>query len=56
MREETIKALEEKRADQRVVEETIRVEAKEEVVGDILKYGMSFMRSTLFMIKKKEVP
>ena len=31
----------------------IRVEAKEEVVGDILKFKMSNKRSTLFMIKKK---
>ena len=29
------------------------VEAKEEVVGDILKFEMSNRRSTLFMIKKK---
>ena len=29
------------------------MEAKEEAVGDILKYGMSYKCLTLFMIKKK---
>ena len=29
------------------------MEANEKAVGDILKYGMSYKRSSLFMIKKK---
>ena len=52
-KEEVIKAFEEEKVDQKTVEEMIRVEAKEEVVGDILKFKMSNKRSTLFMIKKK---
>ena len=51
-KEEVIKALEEEKVDRKASKATIKVEAKEEAVGDILKYGMSFMRSTLFMIKK----
>ena len=52
-KKEAIKALEEERTDRRAAKATIRVEAKEEAVGDILKYGMSYMHSTLSMIKKK---
>ena len=51
-KEEAIKAFEKEIANRRAVEVMIRVEAKEEAVGDILKYGMSYMHSTLSMIKK----
>ena len=44
-KEEVIKALEEERVDQKATEAMIREEAKEEAVGDILKYGMSYRRS-----------
>ena len=52
-KEETIKALEEEKDDRKAAEATIKVEAKEEAVGDILKYGMSYRRSVLFMIRGK---
>ena len=48
-RNEVVKALEEKRKDQGVREMTIR----EEAIEDILKFGMTFRRSALFMIKEK---
>ena len=52
-RDEAIKALEEERADQRVEEMMIKQEAKQEVIGDILKFGITFRRSALFMIREK---
>ena len=52
-REKVKKALEDERADQRVKEKTIREEAKQEAIRDIVKYGMTFRRSTLFLIRKK---
>ena len=51
-RDEAIKALEEEKADQRVREAMIREAAKQKAIGDILKFGMTFKRLTLFMIKK----
>ena len=54
-RDEAMKALEEERADQRTIEEQIRKEAfdeaKDEVVTNILTFGMSYRRSTLLMIR-----
>ena len=47
------KAFEEEKIDWKATKETIKVEAKEEALGDILKYGMSYKHSTLFMLKKK---
>ena len=51
-RDEAKKAFEDERADQRVIEETIKEEAKQEVIRDIVKYGMTFKRSTLFLIRE----
>ena len=52
-RDEAKKALENERADHKVKEETIWEEAKQEAIGDIVKYGMTFKRSTLFLIREK---
>ena len=52
-KDEAIKAFEEERVGQRVREATIREEAKQEAIGDILKFGITFRRSTLFMIREK---
>ena len=56
-REAAIKALEEKRADWRATEKRIKKEAYElaraDATQEIFKYGMSFKRSTLFMIREK---
>ena len=51
-KEEARKALKEEKTDRKTAKETIRVEANEEDVDQILKYRMSYRRSTLFMIKK----
>ena len=50
-KEEARKALKEEKTDRKTAKETIRVEANEEDVDQILKYRMSYRRSTLFMIK-----
>ena len=47
-RDEAIKALEEKKA-----EEMIRNEAQKEAVGETITFKMSYKCSALFMIKKK---
>ena len=52
-KEEAIKALEEENGDRKVAEAVIREEANEEAIGDILKFGMNYRRSALFMIKEK---
>ena len=51
--DEAKKAFEDERIDQKVREETIREEAKQEAIGDIVKYGMTFRRSALFLIREK---
>ena len=52
-----MKILEEGKANLKASEESIRKEAydatKEDATSEILKYGMSFKRSTIFMIKRK---
>ena len=50
---EATRAFEKEKADRKAAKEMIRNGAKEEVVGDILKYGMGYRCSTLFMIRKK---
>ena len=50
-KEEAIKAFEEEKADRKATEATSREKAKEEVVGDILQYGMGYRCSALFMIR-----
>ena len=52
-KEEAIKAFEEEMVDRKAAKATIREKAKKEAVSDILKYGMSYRRFALFMIKKK---
>ena len=52
-RDEAIKVLEDERAYQKVREEMIREEVKQEAIKDIVKFGMTFRRSALFMIKEK---
>ena len=56
-RDEAMKSLEKGKVDLRDVEESIRKEAYESIKKDatreILKYGLSFKHSTIFMIKKK---
>ena len=56
-RDEVVKALKDERSDQKATEERIGKEAyelgRENAVTKILNYGMSFKRSTLFMIKEK---
>ena len=56
-RDEAMKVLEEGKADLKAVEKSIRKEAydtaREAATSEILKYGMSFRRSTIFMIKRK---
>ena len=52
-KEESIKALEEERADRKVTKITIKKEAKEEAISDIFKYGMNYKSFSLFMIRKK---
>ena len=47
-RDEAINALEDERTNQKV-----RKEAKQEAIRDIVKFGMTFRHSTLFMIKEK---
>ena len=50
-KKEAIKAFEEEKADRKATEATSREKAKEEVVGDILQYGMGYRCSALFMIR-----
>ena len=50
---EVIKAFEKERVDRKAIEATIREEAMKEAINDIFKYRMNYMRSALFMIKKK---
>ena len=52
-KKEAIKALKEEIADRKAIEVTIREKAKEEAIGDILKFGMNYKHSVLFMIKEK---
>ena len=55
--DEAMKVLEERKADLKAAEELIRKKAydatKEDATSEILKYGMSFRRSAIFMIKQK---
>ena len=56
-KDEAIKVLEEEKVDLKATEESIRKEAydtaREDATSEILKYGMSFRRSAIFMIKQK---
>ena len=56
-REQAVKVLEEEKVDRIAANEAIKREAfeqaKQEVMAVIITFGMSFKRSTLFMIKKK---
>ena len=49
--------MEEEKIDQKVVEEAIKQEAfdqaKEEVISDIVKFGIGFKCSTLLIIRRK---
>ena len=53
--DEAIKVLEEGMVDLKAAEELIKKEAydvtKEDATSEILKYGMSFRHSTIYMIK-----
>ena len=54
---QVVKALEQERANRKAAEDAIKNEAfdqaKQEVVADIVKFGMGFRCSALFMIRKK---
>ena len=52
-KDEAIKAFEKEMVGQRVRKATIKEEAKQEAIGDILKFGMTFRRLALFMIREK---
>ena len=52
-RDEVRKTIEDERFDQKIREKMIREEAKQEAIRDIVKFGMTFRRSTLFMIREK---
>ena len=52
-RDEVRKTIEDERFDQKIREKMIREEAKQEAIRDIVKFGMTFRHSTLFMIREK---
>ena len=52
-RDEAIKALQKEKANWKVREATLREKTKQEAIRDILKFGMTFRRSAIFMIKEK---
>ena len=56
-RDETMKSLEKGKTDLKAAKESIRKEAyelaREDAIREILKYGLSFKRSAIFMIKQK---
>ena len=55
--EQAVKAVEEEKVNLRAIEESIRSEAfdwaKEGAIADIVKFGMGFRHSALFMIRRK---